>query len=46
VDGADLSTMLAGWGYNPGALADLDGDGTVGGTDLARLLAAWGTCGG
>jgi hypothetical protein len=46
VDGADLSTMLAGWGHNPGALADLDGDGIVGGTDLARLLAAWGTCGG
>lgn len=44
VDGADLSTMLAGWGYNPGSLADLDGDGIVGGTDLARLLAAWGVC--
>ncbi|MBL9148031.1 MAG: hypothetical protein JNM94_04990 [Phycisphaerae bacterium] len=39
VDGADLGTLLAGWGT---AAADLDGDGTTSGSDLGILLAAWG----
>lgn len=41
VGGADLTSMLAGWGS---ASADIDGDGTTGGTDLTTLLAAWGPC--
>jgi hypothetical protein len=39
VNGADLGTLLAGWGT---AAADLDGDGTTNGSDLGILLAAWG----
>jgi hypothetical protein len=42
VDGADLGTLLAGWGQ-PGP-TDLDGNGTTDGADLGILLAAWGAC--
>ena len=41
VDGADLSSLLGGWGGTSTDL-DLDGDGQVGGPDLAILLGAWG----
>jgi hypothetical protein len=41
VDGADLTSVLAGWGTPSG---DLDHDGTTNGTDLTVLLAAWGAC--
>lgn len=40
VDGADLATLLAGWG-SPGA-TDLTADGVTDGADLAIVLAAWG----
>jgi len=43
VDGADLATVLAGWGSSD-PVADLDGNGIVDGADLAALLAAWGDC--
>ena len=42
VNGADLGTLLAGWG-NPGN-SDLDGNGDTNGADLGTLLAAWGVC--
>ena len=42
VNGADLGTLLAGWG-NPGN-SDLDGNGDTNGADLGTLLAAWGIC--
>lgn len=42
VDGADLATLLVGWGA-PGP-ADFNNDGVVDGTDLARLLVGWGPC--
>jgi hypothetical protein len=41
VGGADLTTLLAGWGSSS---ADIDGDGTTNGTDLTTLLAGWGPC--
>jgi hypothetical protein len=41
---ADLLSLLAAWGPNPGHPADLDGDGTVGTADLLALLSAWGDC--
>ena len=48
VDGADLGTMLAGWGpcqtQNPSCVPDLNFDGIVDGGDLAILLAGWGPC--
>ena len=44
VGGADLATLLGGWGACPGCPGDLDGDGSVGGADLAVLLGAWGPC--
>jgi hypothetical protein len=42
VNGADLGTLLAGWG-NPGN-SDLDGNGDTNGADLGTLLSAWGVC--
>jgi hypothetical protein len=42
VNGADLGTLLAGWGT--GGNSDLDGNGTTDGADLGSLLAAWGVC--
>ena len=42
VNGADLGTLLAGWG-NAGN-SDLDGNGDTNGADLGTLLAAWGIC--
>ncbi|MEE8154316.1 MAG: VCBS repeat-containing protein [Phycisphaerales bacterium] len=44
VGAADLLTLLAAWGPNPGHAADFDGDGNVGASDLLVLLANWGTC--
>jgi hypothetical protein len=41
VDGADLGTLLGGWG-TPGT--DLTGDGNTDGADLGTLLGAWGPC--
>ena len=42
---ADLLSLLAQWGSDPGAVVgDLDGDGTVGITDLLILLGSWGAC--
>lgn len=41
VGGADLSSLLGGWGSNECAF-DLDGDGIVGGADLALMLGNWG----
>ena len=40
VNGADLGSLLGGWG-GPGA-GDLNGDGTTDGADLGVLLANWG----
>jgi hypothetical protein len=42
VDGADLGSLLAGWGQ-PGP-TDIDGNGITDGADLGALLAAWGAC--
>lgn len=42
---ADLASLLAAWGPNPGHPADFNFDGIVGPADLAQLLAAWGPCG-
>jgi hypothetical protein len=42
VNGADLGTLLAGWGT--GGNSDLDGNGDTNGADLGTLLAAWGLC--
>jgi hypothetical protein len=39
VDGADLATLLNGWGT---AAADINSDGTTDGADLAVLLNNWG----
>jgi hypothetical protein len=37
--------MLGAWGPCGGAcVADLNGDGEVGGSDLGSLLAGWGPC--
>ena len=47
VDGADLATLLGGWGACPpksACPADLNGDGEVNGADLAILLGNWGPC--
>jgi len=47
VDGADLGTLLGGWGACPtgggdrDCPADLDGSGTVDGADLGLLLGLW-----
>ncbi len=40
-NGADLATLLSGWG-SPGA--DITGDGQTNGSDLATLLSGWGAC--
>lgn len=42
VDGADLGSLLSGWGAGP--LGDVNGDGVVDGADLGSLLSAWGPC--
>ena len=42
VNGADLATLLSGWGGS--GAADLNGDGIVNGADLATMLSAWGNC--
>jgi len=42
VNGADLGSLLAGWGT--GGNSDLDGNGTTNGADLGTLLSAWGAC--
>ena len=44
VDGADLGSMLSGWGTCSACAADLDHDGAITGADLGLLLAAWGAC--
>ncbi len=41
---ADLATLLAAWGPNPGSPADFNGNDDVGPEDLAKLLAQWGPC--
>jgi hypothetical protein len=46
VTGSDLSLMLAQLGCWGACIADLDGDGSVGGLDLGVMLAAWGPCSG
>ena len=43
VDGADLSSLLNGWGSSASQF-DLDGNGLVDGGDLAQVLNAWGAC--
>ena len=40
-NGADLSTLLSGWGGTGG---DINGDGTTNGADLSALLSGWGAC--
>lgn len=40
VDGADLATLLSGWGGS--GVSDLDGNGVTDGADLAQLLSNWG----
>jgi hypothetical protein len=40
VDGADLATLLNGWGS--GGVADLNGDGTTDAADMAVLLNNFG----
>ena len=42
VDGADLSTLLAGWGGSQSG--DITGDGVVDGAYLTALLGDWGEC--
>lgn len=42
-DGADLGTLLSGWGQNP-CEYDLTGDGFCDGADLGVFLSAWGGC--
>ena len=44
VDGADLGTLLSGWGSTQPTSADLNGDGAVDGADLATMLESWGRC--
>lgn len=44
VNVTDLLVLLAGWGPNPGHVADFNDDGNVNVTDLLQLLAAWGAC--
>lgn len=48
VNGADLASMLSGWGPVNGKTANLDltGDGVVNGADLATLLSNWGASSG
>ncbi len=41
VDGADLTTVLNGWGTASG---DLDGNGMVDAADITLILNAWGPC--
>ena len=41
IDGADLATVLGGWGTAGG---DTNGDGSTDGADLAAVLSAWGAC--
>ena len=41
---ADLLSLLAAWGSDPGGPPDFDGDGNVGVSDLLILLANWGPC--
>jgi CxxC motif-containing protein (DUF1111 family) len=43
VNGADLGTLLSGWGQSD-VTGDLNQDGTVNGADLGALLSAWGNC--
>ncbi|MFZ4643582.1 MAG: hypothetical protein ACOYMU_09555, partial [Phycisphaerales bacterium] len=43
VGGADLSTLLTGWGQS--GIGDLNGDGIISGQDLAIVLTTWGPCG-
>jgi hypothetical protein len=42
IDGADLATLLGGWGS---AATDLDGNGFTDAADLSILLGGWGPCG-
>jgi hypothetical protein len=45
VNGADLGTLLAGWGpCATDCAGDVNNDGIVDGVDLGSLLAAWGSC--
>ncbi len=44
VEVADMLSLLALWGTDPGGPSDFDGDGDVGVTDLLTLLAHWGAC--
>lgn len=42
IDGADLATLLGGWGSST---TDLDGNGITDAADLGILLGGWGFCG-
>jgi polyhydroxybutyrate depolymerase len=42
VDGADLTTLLSGWGTESDG--DLNGDGNTDGLDVAIILSDWGSC--
>jgi len=47
IDGGDLGTLLAWWGFahiDFVARLDLDDDGTISGADLGILLSRWGEC--
>ena len=41
---ADLGSLLAAWGTDPGGPPDFNDDNTVGPADLGELLATWGPC--
>lgn len=42
INGADLATVLSGWGGT--GSSDINGDGTTNGADLAAVLSGWGNC--
>jgi len=45
VDRLDITALLASWGpAAPGALTDIDHDGTVSVSDLLSVISAWGAC--
>ena len=44
IDGSDLATLLALWGFSNPPVGDLNGDGTIDGQDLATFLANWEPC--
>ena len=44
IDGSDLATLLALWGFSNPPVGDLNDDGTIDGQDLATFLANWEPC--